>query len=103
MITERLTFRAKYGQGDALVALMKEANKIMPSADMLSARVYTDFTGTMFTCAAEFDYADLSTWTKASQGDAAQYGTPEFQAWFGKMMACTEVGERQIFNSEKII
>ncbi|MGE3074765.1 MAG: hypothetical protein AB7N24_01440 [Dehalococcoidia bacterium] len=102
MITERLTFRAKYGQGDALVTLMKEANQVMPTQDILAARVYTDFTGTMFTCAVEFDYANLNTWAKASQGDSAQYGTPEFQAWFARMVACTETGDRQLLNSEKL-
>ncbi len=103
MITERLTFRAKYGQSDALVALMKEANTVMPTDTILAGRVYTDFTGTMFTCAVEFDYEDLNAWAKASQGDSAQYGSPEFQAWFGKMVACTETGDRQIWNSEKFI
>ena len=103
MITERLTFRARYGQGDALSTLLKDSVNVMPTEGILAARSYTDFTGTFFTCAFEFDYADLNAWAAASQRDIADYGTSDFQEWFAKMVACTETGERQLFNSEKVI
>ena len=102
MITERLTFRAKYGEGDALVALMKESFDIMPVADILGARIYTDHTGPMFTVAMEIDHADIAAYAKSSMTDSADFGTPEFQKFFAKMVAVTEGGERQLFNSEKV-
>lgn len=103
MITERLTFRAKYGQGDALVAVLKDSFRVMPQANVAAARIYTDFTGPMFTVAVEFDHADLATFVKNSQQDAADYASSAFQEWFAKMVAATELGERQLFNSESLI
>ena len=102
MITERLTFRAKYGQGDDLAALMKESFDILPSGDFVGARLYTDHTGPMFTVAMEIDHADLAAYAKSSMSEGADYGTSDFQKWFARMVACTEMGERQLFNSEKL-
>lgn len=102
MITERMTFRAKYGQGDDLVALMKDSFSIMPTSDLLGARLATDLTGQMFTCAIEMDFADLDTWAKSTQRDMEEYGSTAFQEWFAKMVACTEFGERQLLNVEKL-
>lgn len=102
MITERLTFRAKYGQGDQLVALMKESFKIMPMEGAQGVRIYTDHTGPMFTVAVEFDHADIVAYAAQSSGDSAEYSRSEFQQWFAKMVECTESGERQLFNCEKL-
>ncbi len=103
MITERLTFRAKYGQGDALYSLMKQNMEEMPPpASVVSARLYTDFTGEMFTVALEIDHEDLNAFAANTHGQSRDYGSKEFQDWFGKMVACTEVGGRQLFNSEKL-
>ena len=66
MITERLTFRAKYGQGDALVGLMKESLAIMPSDGILGARIYTDHTGPMFSGGSELDHADIGAYDKTT-------------------------------------
>ena len=102
MITERLTFQAKYGHGDELVELMKSSMDMMPSDDVSSMRLYTDFTGKMFTVAMEFDYADLNAYARANQGQEAEYANPSFQEWFAKMVAVTDGGEKQLFNSEKL-
>ena len=102
MITERLTFQAAYGKGDELVALMKESFRVMPMDSVMASRLYTDLTGKMFTCAVEIDYADLATYAASTAGDANSYGSTEFQEWFAKMVACTELGERQLFNSEAL-
>ena len=102
MITERLTVRAKYGQGDALVALMKESFDIMPMEGVQGARVYTDHTGPMFTVAIEIDHADLAAYAKSSMSEGADYARSDFQQWFARMVECTEMGERQLFNSEKL-
>ena len=104
LITERLSFRAKYGQGDALVALMKENLKAMPpSATVVGARLYTDFTGPMFSVVFELDHADLKAYAANTQQETQDFGSQEFQAWFAKMIECTEAGERQLFNSEKVL
>jgi quinol monooxygenase YgiN len=103
MITERLSFRAKYGQGDTLAALVRENVQTMPPpAGVVGVRLYTDFTGPMFTVVFEIDHADMDAYMKDTQAQAAEFGLKEFQEWFAKMVACTEVGERQLFNSEKL-
>ena len=103
MITERLTFRAKYGQGDALVQLMKDSMQLMPMpAGAQGARLYTDRTGPMFTVVVEFDHADLQSYASSGMAEGADYATKEFQDWFSKMVAVTEVGERQLLNMEKL-
>ncbi len=103
MITERLTFRAKYGQGDTLAALMRQNVEEMPMpSGVVGARLYTDFTGPMFQVVFEIDHADLNAFMADTQEQMKEYGDPRFQEWFGKMVACTDVGERQIFNSEKL-
>jgi hypothetical protein len=101
MLTERLTFRAKYGHGDELVGLFKEWYKKMAAqAGMSGARLYTDATGMMFTVAMESDFKDMSDYARFFSQDESMYADPEFQAWFGKMVQATESGERQLFNME---
>jgi len=103
VITERLTFRAKYGQGDQLVALLKENLETMPMAgNVQGVRIYTDATGPMFTVAFEVDHPDLQTFAANTAAQESDYAKKEFQDWFAKMVACTESGERQLFNCEKI-
>ncbi|HNM77145.1 MAG TPA: hypothetical protein PKI89_02190 [Tepidiformaceae bacterium] len=103
MITERLTFRAKYGQGDALYALMKQnMNEMPPPASVVGARLYSDLTGQMFNVILEIDHADLDAYVSGTKTEMQEYGSKEFQAWFAKMVAVTEVGERQLLNSEKL-
>ncbi|MEX2080033.1 MAG: hypothetical protein WEC33_00310, partial [Dehalococcoidia bacterium] len=103
MIIERLTFRAKYGQGDTLVGLLKEqiARQGAPRGGGAS-RIYTDRTGGMFTVEFEVEYPDLAAYARADEESQSMYGTPEFQEWFGKMTACTERGSRRLYNAEKV-
>jgi hypothetical protein len=100
MITERLTFQAKYGKGDDLVALFKESMTSMTEG-ATGIRCYTDATGTMFTVAIEIDYPDLAAWQAAN--GPGMYDDPEFETWFGRMVEVTERGERQLFNSETLL
>jgi hypothetical protein len=103
VITERVTFRAKYGHGDELVALLKESfGDMIPREGLRSARVYTDATGQMFTVVLEMDFDDLASWTKLAGGDPEVYASDRFQEWFGRMVAVTEMGERQLLNMEVI-
>ncbi len=101
MITERLSFRAGYGKGDTLVALFREqATGLFSNPLVLGARLYTDLTGPMFSVIVESDFADLDAYAAFMKQDMAEYGTQDFQEWFGRMMAVTESGERQLLNSE---
>jgi hypothetical protein len=105
MITERLTFQAKYGRGDELVGLMKEMYT-SGMADQIgaggSARVYTDRTGPMFSVVLEVDHADLDAFAAAEKAGEAAYADPKFQAWFGRMVELTEAGGRQLLNMERL-
>jgi hypothetical protein len=100
MIVERLTFQAKYGHGDELVALMKEAPS--GSGPAIKGRIYTDATGPMFTVQFEMEYSDLAAFAASDMAQRADFGTSEFQQWFAKMVSVTERGERQLFNVETV-
>lgn len=103
MVTERISFRAGYGKGDALVALFKEqADGLFSTPLVLGARLYTDLTGPMFSVIVETDFADMEAYAAFVKQDMAEYGTRDFQEWFGRMMAVTEYGERQLLTSEKL-
>jgi hypothetical protein len=98
-----VTFRAKYGHGDELVALLKESfDDMFPREGLRGARVYTDATGQMFTVVLEMDFDDLASWATLAGGDPEMYGSARFQEWFGRMMAVTEVGDRQLLNMDVI-
>lgn len=100
MIIERLTFQAKYGQGDALVGLLREFNATAASKGLPPiARVYVDRTGPMFTVIWDSESADLAAYATDSANQAAMYGDPDFQAWFAKMTPLVERGERQILET----
>ena len=101
MLTERLTFKAKYGHGDELVALIRESFAEMGMMGATSARIYTDRTGTMFTVVMEADYANLAAYATATGGDEA-FSDAKFQEWFARMVAVTEGGERQLLNMEPV-
>jgi hypothetical protein len=104
VITERLSFRAKYGHGDELVGLLKETFEGMAVAGgAIGGRIYTDATGPMFSVIAEIDYPDMAAWLKGASTDTEQYATAQFQEWFGRMQQITESGERQLLNCEKLL
>jgi quinol monooxygenase YgiN len=103
MLTERLTFRAKYGHSDELVAIFKELYRTqMAGMGTTGARIYTDATGPMFTVAVESDFPDMAAFAAFEASSAQMYGTPEFQDWFARMMQVTESGERQLLNCEAL-
>ncbi len=99
MIVERLTFKAQYGQGDALAALFKEFMETHGKAlGVTSGRMYTDLTGPMFTLQLEMEFEDLTSYAAFMAADQQLYTTQEFQDWFGKTVSLTKSGERQILN-----
>lgn len=103
MIVERITFQAKYGQGDALVDLFREwGKKFAARTGATAARVYTDATGAMFTVQADQEYPDMAAYAAATATRSEVFGTPEFAELFSRMQAVTERGERQLLNAEEI-
>ena len=103
MLTERLTFRAKYGQGDELTGLFREwYAKMAKQAGLAGARLYTDATGPMFSIVFESDFADMAAWATFFSQDQSMYSDAEFQAWFAKMSSVTESGDRQLFIMETL-
>lgn len=100
MIIERLTFQAKYGQGDALIGLVREFNKTAAAKGLPTiARVYVDRTGPMFTVIWDTESKDLVAYATDAANEGAMYGDPDFQAWFAKMMPLVERGERQLLET----
>lgn len=95
MIIERLTFHTKYGQGDALLALLRESGSFLPSTQPRQ-RAYTDVTGPMFTVWWDFEYESLEALTAGRAEYEKMYQDPQFQEWFAKMQPLVERGERQI-------
>lgn len=103
MLVERLTFQAKYGHGDTLVALFEEW--IAGPGAMIGVtkgRIYTDATGPMFTIQVETEFADLNAYAAYQSKSAEMYATSDFADWFGRMQAVTEKGERQLFNVKAV-
>ena len=65
MILVRDVFRAKYGRGDELVALFKEAFAQMPDAMKTgSSRLMTDLSGPYFTIVTEYEVESLAAWER---------------------------------------
>ncbi len=102
MLVERLTFQAKYGQGDTLVSLFKAEMKRFRDMGGGPARIYTDATGRMFTVQVEQEFKDLGDYAAFNAKARDYYGTDDFRAWFGKMTGAVETGERQLFTAEPV-
>lgn len=101
MIVERLTFRAKYGQGDSLEALLRDVPTHMANNGH-PMRIYTDLTGPMFTLQVEQEYEDLTSYTSEQQSMVEMFGGEDFQRWFDKMQPLVETGERQLLNVDVV-
>jgi len=100
VIIERMTFQAKYGQGDALVSLFREFNRTHAKKHGLStAKIYTDFTGEMFTVIVDTAFKDLADMAAEQAKNEALYGDPAFQKWFARMEPLIRSGSRQLISS----
>ena len=95
MIVARTTFQAKYGQGDALVALLKEGRPMLEAAGAGSQRTLTDASGRFFTVVLEMEYDSLGAYETSM---AEMFGNPEFGAFFERMTGLVESGEREFLN-----
>ncbi len=93
MIVVRGVFQAKYGRGDELVQLLREARALWPSGR--NARTLTDLSGQFFTVVTEAVYESLGDWEAEAQGFFAD---ARFAAWFERMMLLVESGRREFYN-----
>lgn len=95
MIVVRDVFRAKYGKGNDLVALFKEAREKWPME--YAGRILTDASGQFFTVVVETEVESLAAWEdRASE----LFDQPEFGDWFERMTPLVESGRREFYNLE---
>ena len=93
MIIVRDVLQAKYGKGDDLVALFKEAREMWSSH--YSDRILTDASGPFFTVVVETEIESLAAWEQLTEKYMAM---PEFGEWFGRMIPLIESGRREFYN-----
>ncbi len=101
MLLVRQVFQAKYGRGDELVALFKEARergRLGANADQTndrSWRLLTDASGPFFTVVTEFEVESFAAWEQWFKQTMAQ---PDMGEWFGRMVDVVESGSREFYN-----
>jgi hypothetical protein len=96
MLIARQVFQAKYGRGDALVALFKEFNSRMQAEGeaAMRLRILTDASGPFFTVVTEIQVENFATWEgEFSRGMAR----PWMGDWFSRMTPLVEAGRRDFF------
>jgi hypothetical protein len=95
MILVRDVFHARYGRGDELVALFKEAFAQMPDAMRTgSSRLMTDLSGRYFTIVTQYEVESLAEWERQFAAMMAQSGTDSFSA---RMNELVEWGHREFY------
>lgn len=96
MIVIRNVFQAKYGKGNELVALFKEARRTW--ARTVEMRILTDLSGPFFTVVAEFSAESLASW---EQVQGREFARPEFAEMFAQSLPLTESGWREYYTIEE--
>lgn len=91
-IIVRDMFQAKYGKGDELVALFKEA---IEKLGLPVQRIMTDASGQFFTVVTEREVASLAEWESMIQ---RVFSDARFGPWFQKMTALVDGGRREFYN-----
>lgn len=95
MFVVRDVFQAKYGQGNELVALLKET---FPGLGQdRTYRILTDASGPFFTIVTEIEVASLAEWEQLM---ANAFAMPEFGEWFNRMLPLVESGRREFYHLE---
>jgi hypothetical protein len=97
MLVVRDVFQAKYGQGDELVALFKEARQKYPDLAKHHSRVLTDASGPFFTVIQELQVENLADWEQMRD---SLFRLPDFADWFARMVPLVESGRREFYNIE---
>jgi hypothetical protein len=95
MIVVRLTNHAKYGHGDALLALTKEMlDTLRQDTRVSNVRILTDVSGDMFMVEHEFQVKSLAVFEEVHA--ELTRGTA-FATWFSKVQQLVDHGTRQFF------
>lgn len=95
MLVVRDVFQAKYGKGDELAALFKEARKEW--SPNYADRILTDVGGSFFTVVVETEVDSLAVWEQRTD---ELFDQPEFDEWFDRMTPLVESGRREFYNLE---
>lgn len=96
MMIVRDVFQARFGKGDDLVALLKEARETWLGQDVIG-RILTDASGQFFTVVTETEVENLADW---EQRAAREFAAPEFSDWFSRLAALVESGRREFYKIE---
>ncbi|MBI3940338.1 MAG: hypothetical protein HY315_05850 [Acidobacteria bacterium] len=96
MIVIRDIFQIKFGSARGAVALWKEGLILNKKCgyDAKSMRVLTDLVGPYYTLVFESTFDSLSDWER---GGKMITGSPDWRAWYEKVIAITQSGRREIF------
>ena len=97
MIVERLVFRGKFGQSDAIVRSFQERKARIGARFGAPIRLLVDVTGPLFTVVVEIEYHDLAHFDELQRREQELYGGAEFEAWFAEWSAVTESGTRELY------
>ncbi|HLZ69525.1 MAG TPA: hypothetical protein VKV26_06380 [Dehalococcoidia bacterium] len=96
MIVERLTFQAKFGQGDTITQAFKEFNEKFAPRYGVTGRLLVDVTGPMFTVVAETEYRDMAHVAETEAGMQAAFADSEWQGWFAAWQGAVTSGSREL-------
>ncbi len=97
MILVRNVFKVRFGKAKEAVAAWKELRElaIRLGFQAKSSRILTDLVGDFYTVVFENEFASLADFESAA---AAMMTKPEWSAAYGKIVALTDSGYREIFN-----
>jgi hypothetical protein len=95
MILVRDVFQAKYGSGDELVALFKEASEMSYWGG--NQRLLTDLSGEFFTVVVETEVESLAEYERLRD---EEFSKPGFADWFARMVPLVESGRREFYTIE---
>lgn len=96
MIVVRDIFRVRFGKAREALALWKQGLELNRKCgyQARSLRVLTDLVGEYYTLVFESTFDSLSDWEKAGKSITA---SPEWRAWYDKIVETTDTGRREIF------
>lgn len=95
MLIARQVFQAKYGAGDALVALFREFNaNLQKSENWPPLRILTDASGQFFTVVTEIEVESFAAWEKSFKEVMAQ---PWMADLFQRMVPLVDSGRREFY------
>ena len=93
MIVVRDVYQARYGKGDELVALFKEAQATWAKS-LVQLRVLTDASGPFFTIVTEQEVESFAEWEQLLPKVLANSG---FGDWFDRTESIVESGRREFY------